>query len=532
MNPMENESVVAELLRITEGSLVLEDPRERMKGLIARPGWSTWKVLREDKNRTRRAMKNWQNKNNSKMLEKRKRWEEKRERGECPPPRERKANEDGDEEEEKEKFVPSPYDTLPYVPPYTWDEETLRERTLSLGFVEYASYLDVEPEWRRRVRVSCFPPTEEEAKEFQLHKCLRCLPQDMDTGGFFVALFKKVKPLSVRATERMHAMARESKGGLEVNADANKGEAVYEGMMDLEGSDMGPSNEIVNGIEVDGDAIMTESSTSDQIDTKPKNERETNDDSKEGNNEEDKSIQKAPTGKVGHRHKHQKKKDLSHEDFVSLDPSLWPPIVEFFGLTSTFPKDQYMARACGEAKVLYFISKSIKKNLIDRGIQDRITVINSGLKGFEKCSFQDSGVSYRLAQEGIQYVIPHMTKRFLVANMDDFYACVADGYIEFNVFSESFQKELKCLEPGSFVVALKGYEKDIAKKMFLVMWRCRGEALNCFVSKVEMEATLSKLRALGYVVKEKNPVNADEKCAEADAKSTNNTIAEDVGASS
>ena len=46
MNPMENESVVAELLRITDGSLVLEDPRERMEGLVARPGWSTWRVLR------------------------------------------------------------------------------------------------------------------------------------------------------------------------------------------------------------------------------------------------------------------------------------------------------------------------------------------------------------------------------------------------------------------------------------------------------------------------------------------------------
>jgi len=174
MNPMENESVVAELLRIADGSLVLEDPRGRMEGLIARPGRDTWKVLRENKGRTRRAMKDWKKKNNPKMMEKRKEFEEKALKGDCPAPKEATVDESKDGEE---KFVPSPFDTIPYVPPATWDDAALSERTTSLGFVEYASYDDVEQDWRRRVRASCFPPTEEEAKRFELHKCLRSLPQ-------------------------------------------------------------------------------------------------------------------------------------------------------------------------------------------------------------------------------------------------------------------------------------------------------------------------------------------------------------------
>ncbi|KAL7550343.1 hypothetical protein ACHAWF_013585, partial [Thalassiosira exigua] len=181
MNPMENESVVAELLRVGDGSLVLEDPRGRMEGLVARPGWSTWRVLRESKNRTRRAIKDRRKKSNAKMQEKRKEWEEKRLRGECPPPQEPTkdvaANGEEGEAEKEEPVVPSPYDTIPYVPPATWDEASLSERTTSLGFAEYKSYEDVEPDWRRRVRASCFPPTAEEAERFQMHKCLRCLPQ-------------------------------------------------------------------------------------------------------------------------------------------------------------------------------------------------------------------------------------------------------------------------------------------------------------------------------------------------------------------
>jgi hypothetical protein len=171
MNPMENESVVAALLRIADGALVLEDPRGRMDGLLARPGWSTWRVLRESSSRTRRARKDLKKKHNAKMQARRTEWEEKEMAGENP------AEEQIEDKEEEEMFEISPYDTVPYCPPATWDEDALVERTKSLGFVEYGSYDDVEPEWQQRVRASCFPPTEEEAKKFQLHKCLRSLPQ-------------------------------------------------------------------------------------------------------------------------------------------------------------------------------------------------------------------------------------------------------------------------------------------------------------------------------------------------------------------
>ena len=171
MNPMENESVVAALLRIADGALVLEDPRGRMEGLLARPGWSSWRVLRESSSRTRRARKDMKKKNSAKMQERRREWEAKAVASESA------AEKQMEDEEEDTNNIMSPYDTIPYCPPATWDEDALVERTKSLGFVEYRSYDDVEPEWQQRVRASCFPPTDEEAKRFQLHKCLRSLPQ-------------------------------------------------------------------------------------------------------------------------------------------------------------------------------------------------------------------------------------------------------------------------------------------------------------------------------------------------------------------
>lgn len=42
---------------------------------------------------------------------------------------------------------------------------------------------------------SLWPPSESKAKELNLHRCSRLLPQDNDTGGFFVALLKKNKKI-------------------------------------------------------------------------------------------------------------------------------------------------------------------------------------------------------------------------------------------------------------------------------------------------------------------------------------------------
>ena len=121
-------------------------------------------------------MKEWKKKNNPKMQARRKEAEEKRLNDECPPPIELEANENQKEEEEGNR-VRSKYDTIPYIPPATWDNDALSERTKSLGFVEYASFDEVEPDWSKRVRASCFPLTEEGARRFELHKCLRSLPQ-------------------------------------------------------------------------------------------------------------------------------------------------------------------------------------------------------------------------------------------------------------------------------------------------------------------------------------------------------------------
>lgn len=44
LNPVENEAVVAHLLKECEGAIKIEDVRHRLPGLVASPGLETWKV--------------------------------------------------------------------------------------------------------------------------------------------------------------------------------------------------------------------------------------------------------------------------------------------------------------------------------------------------------------------------------------------------------------------------------------------------------------------------------------------------------
>ncbi|CAB3407984.1 unnamed protein product [Caenorhabditis bovis] len=109
MNPIEDEAVVAQLLREAKGALKLVDTTQLLPGLKREKGVTEWKVY---------------------------------------------------------------------------------DRDMRL----FTSVADVEEEKMKKVIVqSLFPPTAEEAKEMNLHFTMRITPHLQDTGGFFVALFEKVK---------------------------------------------------------------------------------------------------------------------------------------------------------------------------------------------------------------------------------------------------------------------------------------------------------------------------------------------------
>lgn len=139
-NPVENEAVVAELLRLSRGSVQLCDVSARLPALPRRPGLRTWRVA---------------------------------------------TGEPGGELQW--------HDSCETVP----EEARARRRVRGRGHVCLRLLTCPCPaaQPQRRVHRSAFPPPAHEADALGLSRCLRFLPHDSDSGGFFAAVLTKTGPL-------------------------------------------------------------------------------------------------------------------------------------------------------------------------------------------------------------------------------------------------------------------------------------------------------------------------------------------------
>jgi 16S rRNA C967 or C1407 C5-methylase (RsmB/RsmF family) len=480
-NPLENEAVVAELLRKSEGSLELVE--HKLEGFRTRPGWSDWKVFFEEKSqqelKARHAKTNKVFVNRAAYKAKDETMEEAAKDGETKETVSEEAKEStetageekngdskvgerakestetaGEEKNGDSKADDDIADTFKRYEPATWDEANLMELAKGSGLLNFNSIDEVPTNMRARFRPSCFPPTKEEAERFHLERCIRCLAQDNDTGGFFVALLKKVAPIGARETKRLAREEKEQEGPETKKAKLEESTEPDQAMAE---------------VPADGDKATT-------VDAEDEPEVE-------GGRGKLNLIK----GKDGERKR-------GKDDFIPVDDDVMLPIMEHYGLNADFPKDQYMSRACGDAKVIYYIAKGVK-DLIDLGLQDKVTVINSGLKGLVRNN-KDCDCRYRIAQEGVHFFMPYMTKRIFVLSREDFGKCLTPDATAINTFSESFQEGVRAVSVGSFCVVLDGYQKDFSRKMMMTMWRCRGDNINGLVAKVELESMKTKLAAL------------------------------------
>lgn len=468
MNPIENEAVVAELLRSSEGSLELVERKSSLVNLISRPGINSWKNLAEIK--SSREVKNLKKKNNAKMIARRKEWEEKNKQNETETKAYSEAqNGDKVEEAPNSKSEDEPkYVSIQteFKPKSMSDREELKVLVEAAGMVEYSSHEEVPELMRKRIRPSCFPPTSEEISKFNLEHCIRILPQDMNTGGFFVALLRKVAPLNRRTRKRFEALQKDIEGKCDIaenDADSKKTDA-----------------------DDNSEPKLKKARVEDSMVELSKKDVDLNGNAK--THEEQSAKEKAKDNRKG--------KMTGYDDFIPVPEDVFKPLKDFYGLDDeSFEEGNYMIRSGGDGKVLYFITRTIKSLLIDRGIQDKVTVITSGLKGFTRNN-KDCEVGYRVAQEGVHFVAPHMKKRKISANLKDFEMCLSGPSVQIKDFSEEFAAKVRELAVGSFVVMLEGHENDYIKKFIIVLWRCRSDHVNYLVTQTEIDGIKSKIRAI------------------------------------
>lgn len=349
-------------------------------------------------------------------------------------------------------------------------------------YSEYKSFDEV-PENNKKILPSMFPPKDDEQIYMNLSYTMRVHPQDNDSGGFFVAVFEKLDHINTINKPKDDEEQPEKKR-----------------------------------VKVDDSAECKE---------KPKHTNT----------------------------RRRQQTDLGNLPFLSLNDhmtnTVLPELTQFYGInTETFPIDQVKGRAPGETKCLYFVTEAILNSLLSKykdgnSFQDSITVINTGLKIFSK-NTTVSGARYRLNQDGIHCLVPHMDEsRKIVVSLKDYHLLVRkalhlqaekkkhesniniylehDSNMNNNVddidnsnqsekngekaaveltvldepFDTEFVKQARQLTVGSFVVVLKGYEEDILNsKMAMVFWKSRADCINIMVAKEEIDGILSKVQAL------------------------------------
>lgn len=305
-NPIENEAVVAEILRRSQGALELVDASDALPGLRRRPGLTTWTVFTHKMERV--------------------------------------------DKKNADAKLPNTY----------------------------------------------FPPSEAEVKAFHLERCIRCVPHDQDTGGFFICLLRKTANLFSKKSG-----SDDSDAVVAAENDANK-----------------THRTVVNTTT----PMMTpESNLSLQ---------------------EKKAIH--PKGV----------KDM----YLNVESGVLKDVREFYGLSDTFPMDQLISKS-SISKVLHYAAREISLNLLQQLQASRIKVVYSGCKVLVKCSISGSSCGYRMAQTGVHIMLPYISKRRLSVPREDFYHLLHSNQqeqVKFDKLSDSVNEALSSIEPGCLIICLEG----------------------------------------------------------------------------
>lgn len=198
-NPIEDEAIVAQLLREFRGNLELVDTSAALPGLKRRPGISTWTVFDSamkvyptyDAARAAGAQAaSVRRARNALKTAKRARYESSVDAGE--------GDDAGSPTPEAQAAVEAAEASLA-------EAQAGGDGSVAAG--RLAPYM--------------WPPTAEEAGWMNLQHCLRLLPHDSDTGGFFVALLRKTGAVSATQPEKAPSAAKGddgSEGATEVSS--------------------------------------------------------------------------------------------------------------------------------------------------------------------------------------------------------------------------------------------------------------------------------------------------------------------------
>ncbi|CAL5013087.1 unnamed protein product [Urochloa decumbens] len=459
MNPVENEAVVAELLRRSGNSVELLDVSCELPELVRRPGLSTWKV---------------------------------KDRGSW-----------------FQTHDDVPHDRKTVVLPSMFPSSDITEESHA-GCGDFEMNTDNRSSFSRNCNVEETRKINHDMdgvsigstknldctsnimnSKFPLHRCMRIVPHDQNSGAFFIAVLHKLAPLNgsqIQGTKIQHTLGKDRIEQLHKEPQPEAGP--YETILTRQHN---------NVLEVDDDAELL---------GRRQNLNMDNGTSKDKNSTEVEMV--FNDVESGREESGDRMKKLQKQSrWKGVDPVLFfkdevviKSIRSFFGIKESFSLEGHLVtRSTDNARRMYYISKSVKEIVeLNEQVGEQLKIASLGVKMFERHRSKDGcSCAYRLSYEGLSLLLPYISKRILYASPVDFHRLLQYRTINFAHFVDSrFGEEAASLMPGCCVVVLVEGHKNadsILKDpttIAIVCWRGKG-TMNVMVSQPDRKDLLERM---------------------------------------
>ncbi|CAL5073838.1 unnamed protein product [Urochloa decumbens] len=429
MNPVENEAVVAEILRRCGDSVELLDVSNELPELARRPGLNTWKVrdrgswfgVHEDVPRYRKSVISpsmFPSGKGSKDVE---------------------VNTDVVDADMKDSTDIGEGEQETHI---ANDDSNNGDKLKTEEKTEVDCESGEAPARHKRP-VSTSIRTEH--SDYPLHRCMRIVPHDQNSGAFFIAVLQKLSPLNENhVVDGEQNISKDKTGKLEKNL----------------GSDKVSSEENIVHQQVVDDTNVLDGENNGGMDTESSKDK----------NDAKVIVNEAEKGQAGIRDRRRQQNGR----WRGVDPVIFfkdevtvKSIVSFYGIKDSFPLEGHLVTRnpdTSHVKRIYYVSKSVQDVLeLNIKIGERLKITSLGLKIFERQSSKDgSPCTFRLSSEGLPLLLPYITKQILYASAADFQHLLQYRTIKFPDFVDAkFGEEASALLPGCCVVVLREGHQDI-----------------------------------------------------------------------
>ncbi|XP_043267526.1 tRNA (cytosine(34)-C(5))-methyltransferase [Venturia canescens] len=317
-----------------------------------------------------------------------------------------------------------------YVPGLNCDPGVTTWMPGSKNLNYYKTWEEVPEQWQTQIRPRMFPPKPEDAHKYNLEKCLRILPHHQDTGGFFVAVLEKLKTLPWE-----NDTTSTSRSDEQINNDDK------EEVLSLEDETVKVENE--------------------RADNKKRGPEEV----------------KSPWGPQRKRKRVVGYREDPFVFFKDETEDVWSSIKEFYHISDELDPRCLLVRCHeGKKKNIYFTSPVIRDIVLSN--EDRVKMINTGVKTFVRCDNKNMKCAFRLAQEGMKSIFSYIGEnRKVPINKDDLIMLLQNDNPhtppEIEKLSKSTQERLKDFPTGSCILLYTDEKADDSDslKLDMVGWR-------------------------------------------------------------